>query len=92
MSEMIIKTNNQPRDLLDISDLSPLVLKEFDWIDLGQEWGFFRFKKELYHLSQFEVVGGSLGDVWDGAFSTSMTTAVLVRLDKEAVIVGTMRC
>ena len=84
-----IKTNRVPRPLVDDYGMTAKELAWFDWVSPeNRSTGFFRFKGELYHLSQFLRMEDPY---WHGVLNTSMTTGVLVHAepDGEAVVVGT---
>jgi hypothetical protein len=81
---MHIRTDNEWKHFVYRYDVPKSVLaREFDWTD---DDGFFKYQNTWYHLSQFEVLPpGPLRDAgWDGAHSTSMTTAILIKVSKDA--------
>ena len=90
---MTITTNNQPRELLYFSDFSEkdqeTIRHQYDWMkeDLEANYGFFKYKKRIYHLQDF-MRGGAEG--WDGSKAESWSCGVLIKLseDCEHVICG----
>lgn len=62
MADVVIRTNNVPRDLIDAWELSPKERAEFDYIDWqaiedGRDSAtFFRYKGVLYDLGEFQRV------------------------------------
>jgi len=97
MNELRIVTNNVPRDLIDDFELTPEERLEFDYInwkaiERGEDSRqFFRYKGELYDLSDIER---SLIEGWDGQVSESFFSGILVRFgeDHESIIVGRYYC
>lgn len=92
-----IRTNNVPRDIIEAYELSAQEQAEFDWMDweaieAGEDSAqFFRFKGQLYALSEFMRCDHACGlGGWDGYYSDSMFSGVLVRFtqDHEQVVVG----
>ena len=58
-SSLVIKTNNQRREILSAWDLTEEELKEFDYIDDIENNGsnrFVRFKGLVYDLHEFERI------------------------------------
>lgn len=92
-----IRTNNVPRFIIEAYELSAQEQAEFDWMDweaieAGEDNAqFFRFKGQLYALSEFMRCGHAC-DIggWDGYHSDSMFSGVLIRFtqDHEQVVVG----
>ena len=87
---MKIVTNNQPRPLLSIDELTAVEREDFDWMDddaAADCAQFFRYKCEVYTLQ--EMVKTSI-EGWDGVSGTSFFSSVLVKLqdDTDSVIVG----
>lgn len=82
-----IKTNHQPRPLLDWQDLSSKEKADLQHAKLGT--GFFRFKGAAYTLSDFERLPTGSMPGWDGSMATSATTGVLVAASEDSVVVGT---
>jgi len=89
---MTIKTNNQPRDLLNVWDFSPKdqarIKQDFDWLeDIESDSSFFQYKGRIYNLSEF-MRGGAEG--WDGSKADSWSCGVLVKVssDGEQVVCG----
>jgi hypothetical protein len=91
---MPIVTNNVPRDLIDASELTEAEREEFDYlnwesIDAGTDSAtFFRYRGDLYDLSNFTRTDNTPG--WDGGYADTFFSAILVRLvnDNEQVVVG----
>lgn len=82
MSELVIITNNIPREIIDAWSLTAKEREEFDYLDWDKiEQGndsasFFRYKGELYDLGEFmraETPG------WDGIQSWSFSNGLFVR-------------
>ena len=102
MADIVIRTNNVPRDLVDAWELSPKERAEFDYIDWqaiedGRDSAtFFRYKGVLYDLGEFHLgrVQMARGDSpfasWDGYMSDSFFSGLVIRLvdDGERCIVG----
>jgi len=78
---MSIKTNNQPRELLYLSDFS----EKDQAIEFN--YGFFRYRGNIYHLQDFVRYSG---DYWDGCLGLNYFAAVLIKLtsDCDHVVVG----
>jgi len=81
-----ITTNNVPRDFIYWWDLSAKEQADFDWMANPEETGsFFRYKGEVYDLSDFmhcNIPG------WDGVKGDSFFSGIVVRLDEDRIIVG----
>ena len=91
---MSIKTNNQPRELLYLSDFSEKdqtkIRQDYDWMDkedIECNYGFFRHPDNIYHLQDFVRYPDNF---WDGCHGLNCFAAVLIKLtsDCEHVIVG----
>ncbi len=92
-----IKTNNQPRELMCLSDF-PLERQQqlrfdFDWADdLEDGCSLFSYKGTIYHLSNFLRVNAEKGTDfygWHGAEADSYFTGTLVKItDDNQIIVG----
>ena len=90
----MIRTNNQPRHLLSLSDFSEAdqlkIRTEFDWLgeDLNFNDNFFKYRGIIYHLAEFTRCDSLNG--WDGLHSDSWSSGTVVKLssDLESVIVG----
>lgn len=91
---MSIKTNNQPRELLYLSDFTEKeqikIRHDYDWMDkedIDCNYGFFRYRGNIYHLQDFERHSGPF---WDGCHGLNYFAAVLIKLtgDCDHVIVG----
>ena len=91
-----IKTNNHWRELISWFDLSEKEKSDFDWIDDPEESGyeFFRYKKQVYSLSEFMRVDNNsplktLG--YDGYYGNGFFSGVLIKLSDccEAVKIAT---
>jgi len=89
---MSIKTNNQPRELLYLSDFSEKdqakIRQDYDWMDnIECDYGFFRYRGNIYNLQNFVRYSD---EYWDGCHGLNYFAAVLVKLtsDCDHVIVG----
>lgn len=87
----MIKTNNQPRDILYWWDLPEKERKELDYLDTEEkrEWGrFFRYRGDVYDLGEFCVASDFPG--WHGIQTDSYFSAVLVKYTEchEKVTIG----
>ena len=102
--ELVIRTNNVPRDIIDGFFLSPKEREEFDyikWDDIeagNDSASFFKYKGQLYDLGDCECKT-SISDQfpgWDGYYSQTFFSGVLVKYapdtDFEQVIVGNYYC
>ena len=92
-SAMKITTNNQPRELLSFFEFSrreqTQIRREFDWLtDIEESTDFFKYKGEIYHLSDF-MKSESI-DGWAGCKADSYFSGLVVKIseDCESVIVG----
>jgi len=74
----VITTNHHIREFIFRDEIPADILKEFDWCDSID--GYFKFKGDYYHLSQFMMT--DLPE-WDGIYNTSFYTGVLIRLEGE---------
>lgn len=95
-----IITNNHERLIIDSYELSVNEREEFDYlnwaaIERGEDGAtFFRYKGSLYDLGEFMTTSGmpesSPLKKWDGYFSDSFFSAIVVRYleDHDHVIVG----
>ena len=89
-NEITVRTNNQPRDIIDAWDLSPAEREEFEYMDWDaleagtDSASFFRFKGQVYDLGEFTVAPASLPG-WDGYQSDSYFSGMLVRYVDERV-------
>jgi hypothetical protein len=99
MSELTIRTNNVPRDVIDAYELTADERATFDYIDWpAVERGeasasFFRYRGELYDLGDFEVWDNPASPTrgqWDGFRSDSFFSGLVVRYVDgcERVVVG----
>jgi hypothetical protein len=98
-TELTIKTNNVPRDIVEAYELTAAERAEFDYIDwhkieAGEDSAsFFRYGGEVYDLGEFmrwDGVEFSPLATWDGYQSDSFFSGLLVRYvdDFERVIVA----
>ena len=101
MSELVIKTNNIPRDVIFGYELTEIERKEFDYHDFeADNPSFFRFKGQLYDLGEFMRISEHAIQMqeplaaWDGFVSNSFFSGVVVRYVEncERVIVGSYYC
>lgn len=97
-----ITTNNVPRPLVDDFELSASERADFDYlnwegIDEGIDSAtFFRYKGQLYDLSNFMRISHSADPGtpnefkgWDGYSADTAFSGILVKIvDEESVIVG----
>jgi hypothetical protein len=63
-------TNCHERTFLYGYELTPKELEDFDYMtDPDHEWGFIRYRGEVYHIDDFVSVNSfwSCGNVWNGA-------------------------
>lgn len=100
MSDLVIKTNNVPRQLLSWHELSEKERAEFDYLDTeeAQEWArFVRYKNWVYHTGDImridvnrELLPSGFEN-WHGYISDSFFSGVLFRIsdDNESVICAT---
>jgi hypothetical protein len=91
---MSIKTNNQPRELLYLSDFSDKdqakIRRDYDWMeeyDLEFNYGFFKYRGMIFHLQDFSIYNG---DFWDGCHGLNYFAAVLIKLtdDCDHIVLG----
>jgi len=96
---MTITTNNVPRDVIEAHELTADEREQFDYLDwpaIDDGCGsasFFRYKGELYDLSEFERWDNPMSPTrgnWDGFRSDSYFSGLVVRYvdDCERVVVG----
>ncbi len=90
-----IKTDNIPRDVITGAQLDDKEKAEFDYytnaeLDVAS---FFRYKGNVYDIGEFLLAPESLKQ-WDGHFSTSYFTGILIKYINgfESVIVGRYYC
>ena len=91
---MSIKTNNQARNLLYLSDFSEReqtkIRENYDWMDkedIEYNYGFFRYRGIVYHLQDFQHYSG---ESWDGCYGLNYFASILIKLTSDCnhVIVG----
>lgn len=103
--KMTIKCNQVSREVLYWHDLSEKEQKEFDYLDSDdhrESASFFRYKGNVYDLSEFMRIDKSVAphpqregwERFDGYSSDSYFSGILVRYvyDNERVIVATYFC
>jgi len=99
MSDLTIRTNNVPRDVIEAHELSAAERQQFDYIDWkaieagSDSASFFRYRGELYDLGEFELWDNPASATrrgWDGFRSDSYFSGLAVRYvdDHERVIVA----
>jgi hypothetical protein len=99
MSDLRIKTNHVPRDVIEGYELSADERAEFDYIDWdavddgSASPQFFRYRGELYDLDEFMVWDNPASPTrenWDGYRSDSFFSGLVIRYvdDFERVVVG----
>ena len=97
MDTLKIITNHHKRDILYWHELSDKERLEFDWIiDNNHDpdnFMFFRYKDNIYCLSEFELCNGHFPGNWDAYMSDSFFSGILVKypLDEyndEFIVVG----
>ncbi len=90
-----IKTNNIPRDVLTGAELDDKEKAEFDYytVDELYDASFFRYKGNVHDINDFLRAPESL-DPWQGYFSTSYFTGIVIRYADgvDSVIVGRYYC
>ena len=101
MTELTIKTNNQPRRLLFTCEFSEAerkqLRKQFDWMDDEEFYNnhsFFKYGNRYYNLSEFLTNTNPDGMFkgWHGICSDSYFSGTLVKLCGDDVIVGRYYC
>ena len=99
MTNVTIYTNNVPRSILYGYELSPKEAAEFDYMDDINDGSFFRYKGQVYDLSEFMRVSDTMGDChefkdWHGYQGYSFFSGILVKYtaDNEQVIIGRWAC
>ena len=94
-----ITTNNVPRDVIYAHELTTDERAQFDYLDWDaiedgrDSASFFRYRGELYDLSEFMVWDNPVSPTrgrWDGFRSDSFFSGLVVRYvdDCEHVVVG----
>ena len=95
---MEIITNNKPRHIIYGFELSDEEKEQFVYLDDIDQCSFFRYKGEIYDMGEFMRIDKVTAphpqlkgwENWDGYFSDSYFSGILVRYtsDYESVIVG----
>lgn len=95
MDKLTIRTNNVPRNTLYGYELSKKDRSDFDYLSDEQfcDATFFRFKGNLYDVSEFMIVCDEylLSEGWQAYASDSYFSGVVIKFpdnDMETVIVG----
>lgn len=95
-----VTTNNHHRPVLDASELTDAERTEFDYLDWDalregrDSASFFRYRGQVYDLSEFieSAPDGAFG--WDAFRSDSFFSGIVIRyiqgMDGEFVVVGTV--
>ena len=94
----VIRTNNQPRELVCFYELPESAREEFDYVNEEEHHSprFFRYRGAWYDTGEFQYIPASLPPNlafmrdWHGQQSESYFSAVLIRYsqDFESVTVG----
>ncbi len=95
--EITIITNNVPRPVLSGYELTESERKDFDYI---ADWNetqvdFFRYKGEVYDLSDFSYMHNPQFPDWHGIQPDSFFSGILVRSTNDSddeIIVGRYYC
>ena len=100
MDNLKIITNHHKRDIIYWYELTDKEKLEFDWIeDNGHnpdEFMFFRYKGNVYCLSDFMLCNDHFPGNWDGYSNDTYFSGILIKypmedwgeLDTEHIIVG----
>lgn len=97
MTELTIKTNNQPRRLFNPCELSQSqrakLRRRFDWMDderFDHDCSFFKYRGQYHNLSDFLTNTNPDGMFkgWHAIASDSAYTGTVVKLCGNDVIVG----
>ena len=96
---MKIISNNKPRPIIYGHELTTEECEEFDYLDGIEDATFFRYKNELYDISQFTAFGheqcfsGDEFKEWSAYQTESVFHGLVIRLteDNDGVIVGTYK-
>ena len=83
---MKIYTNGHRRDILYSYELSDRERSEFDWVDDWDSVEFFRYRGEVYCLSEFMRIDKHAPkefQAFDGYLSDSFFSGILVKYPKE---------
>lgn len=101
---MKIKTNNVPRHLVYVYELTEKEVADFDYLSPEElnEREFVRYKGRVYDLGEFMRIDKTVAphpqregwEGWHGYSSDSFFSGVLVRFsdDGESVVMGTYFC
>ena len=101
MTELTIKTNNQPRRLLFACEFSGAertkLRKQFDWMsddEFYSDHTFFKYGGSYYHFDDFLTNTNPDGMFkgWHAICSDSYFSGVLIKLRGNDVIVGRYYC
>lgn len=93
-----VRTNNQPRLLLDFDQLTAKEQAEFDYLSEEErvDRDFVRYRGVTYDLGEFECVSSSFrSGRWEGQKADSFSSGVLfkyLRHDMDRVIMATYFC
>ena len=90
---MKIITNNQPRTLLSIDELTAVEREDFEWMedDAAADCAlFFRYKGHVYTTQDFMRVEDKDGPLaaWHGVYGESYWSGKLIRYIDDCVVVG----
>lgn len=106
MAEVTIITNNIPRDIVNAWELTANERNQFDYlnwdaIERGEDSrDFFRYRGELYDLSEFERLTNSGLNIekvfhkWQAYQSDSYFSGLVIRYvnDNEQIVIGRYSC
>jgi hypothetical protein len=101
MTELTIKTNNQPRRLFFACELSQperaKLRQEYDWMDANEfdhSCSFFKYRGQYHSLSDFmrNTNPDGIFKGWHGITSDSCFSGLLIKLCGNDVVVGRYFC
>lgn len=96
MLEVTIKTNNQPRPIINFNDIPKKIREnEFSYREEEFQGPFFKFKNEYYDISEFTIVDQNLAEShfkgWDGIMPQGFFFGILIKWHNfySDVVIGT---